>query len=76
MWVKLADRAAIFKWYNQKFALQVHEKKFGTDAVPSGRAVVFTGGELCDYPSGPGWENGQRMLWPFYDRSLTSHYYV
>ena len=30
----------------------IHGKKFGTDAVPSGRAVVFTRGELCDYAFG------------------------
>ena len=29
-----------------------HRKKFGTDAAPSGRAVAFTGGELCDYAFG------------------------
>ena len=27
-------------------------KKFGTDAAPSGRAVAFTGGELCNYTFG------------------------
>ena len=32
--------------HKQKY---VHGKKFGTDAAPSGRAVAFTGGELCDY---------------------------
>ena len=30
----------------------MHEKNFGTDAAPSGRAVAFTGGELCDYTFG------------------------
>ena len=24
-------------------------KKFGIDAAPSGKAVAFIGGELCDY---------------------------
>ena len=26
----------------------LHGKKFGTDTAPNGRAVAFTGGELCD----------------------------
>ena len=30
----------------------LHGKKFGTDAAPSGRAVAFTEGELCDYTFG------------------------
>ena len=30
----------------------VHGKKFCTDAAPSGRAVAFTGGELCNYTFG------------------------
>ena len=29
-----------------------HGKKFGADAAPSGEAVAFTGGELCDYAFG------------------------
>ena len=28
--------------------LKLHRKEIGTDAAPSGRAVAFTGGELCD----------------------------
>ena len=27
-------------------------KKFGTDTAPGGRAIAFTGGELCDYAFG------------------------
>ena len=30
----------------------VHGKKFGADAAPSGEAVAFSGGELCDYAFG------------------------
>ena len=30
---------------------------------------------LLIHPSGPGWEDGHRILWPFSDRSMTSHYY-
>ena len=29
-----------------------NEKKFGADAAPSGGAVAFSGGELCDYAFG------------------------
>ena len=30
----------------------VHGKKIGADAAPSGGAVAFSGGELCDYAFG------------------------
>ena len=30
----------------------LHGKKFGADADPSGGAVAFSGGELCDYAFG------------------------
>ena len=48
-----------------------HGKKFGTDAAPSGRAVAFTGGELCDYAFGyaafPLWVSSC----PFFGEQLT-----
>ena len=31
---------------------RLHGIQIGTEAAPSGRAIAFTGGELCDYTFG------------------------
>ena len=55
---------------NWKYKI-VHGKKFGTDVDPSGRAVAFTGGELCDYT----FRCAAFPLWvsscPFFGKQLT-----
>ena len=55
-WVQILaqSKASFFPRENFKFfEIQVlHEKKFSKDAAPRGRAVAFTGGELCDYTFG------------------------
>ena len=54
-----------------KAEYSLHGVKFGTDAAPSGRTVVFTGGELCDYTFGyvafPLWVSNC----PFFGKQLT-----
>ena len=36
-------------WKFCQIKIELHGKKFGTDAASSGRTVAFTGRELCDY---------------------------